>query len=437
MSLKSNVESLLFAFGRRTTVEELARILRIHDHQKILDALSELKADYDAKAGPIVVRQEDAGWKMTVADEQLSVVRKVVSKTELPKGVMETLAIIAYKAPVMQSDIVKLRTNKAYDHLALLQDSGFLTREKSGRTKLIKLAKKFFDYFDVPETALKERFSSVAALEKVIGEKEGEIDAVVRKQQEHNNIVKQDEERHKAETDSKHRRLDEELAKMPAIDLVDEEGHKERLAAYTSDVVDAAPSRPVLSPDVQAIDEPETFTLPRQRKQTQPQDASVPEPVKAADVLKDETATGEEKADALREELEPETAEREAVVESEEEAAKEAEQEADDGPPEGTSKYDPHSIEHDAKKVARGLKSREGKGLFSEGMTREVEAQIDEKVANITGVHEAPKEEQDHAHETPPESDAASDVHVSPEEGEAEERKKGGPDTHNHPGEKR
>jgi chromosome segregation and condensation protein ScpB len=95
MSLTSNVESLLFALGRRTTVEELARILRIRDNEKILEALKELQQLYGQKAGPIVVLEQDGGWKMTVADEHLPLVRRVVSKTELPKGVMETLAILA------------------------------------------------------------------------------------------------------------------------------------------------------------------------------------------------------------------------------------------------------------------------------------------------------------------------------------------------------
>ncbi|MEK6822680.1 MAG: SMC-Scp complex subunit ScpB, partial [Nanoarchaeota archaeon] len=241
MSTTSDVESLLFALGRRTTVEEIARILRVRDNQKVLEALEELKRTYDAKQGPIVVVHADGGWKMTVRDDLLPLVRRVVSKTELPKGVMETLAIIAYKTPVLQSEIVRIRTNKAYDHLGLLEQMHFITRDKSGRTKLIKLSKKFFDYFDVPEGDMKTRFSNVKALEEAIADKEREIGAVVSQQTEAQRQHKVDEEHHKAELEAQHKKIDAELAQLPEIDLVDEEGHSEKLEPYESVIVDAAP----------------------------------------------------------------------------------------------------------------------------------------------------------------------------------------------------
>jgi len=56
-----------------------------------------------------------------------------------------------------------------------LEELGYLTREKKGRSKLIKLTPKFFDYFDVPPDKLKEKFRNVAALEQAIEQKEGAI----------------------------------------------------------------------------------------------------------------------------------------------------------------------------------------------------------------------------------------------------------------------
>jgi DNA-binding MarR family transcriptional regulator len=91
---------------------------------------------------------------------------------------METLAVVAYKAPVLQSKVVKIRTNKAYDHLAQLENSGFITREKSGRSKLIKLTSKFFEYFDIDPSKLKQKFSSSGDVEKAIESKEKEIEQI-------------------------------------------------------------------------------------------------------------------------------------------------------------------------------------------------------------------------------------------------------------------
>ena len=70
--------------------------------------------------------------------------------TEMTKSVMETLAVIAWKQPIIQADVIKIRTNKAYEHIKELVGMGFVTSEKFGRTKKLKLTQKFLDYFDHP-----------------------------------------------------------------------------------------------------------------------------------------------------------------------------------------------------------------------------------------------------------------------------------------------
>jgi segregation and condensation protein B len=411
MSLKTNVESLLFALGRRATVEEIARYLRIRDQQKIIEVLEEIKRDYDAKQGPIVIVLEDGTWKMTVRDDLLPVVRKVVSKTELPKGVMETLAIVAYKAPVLQSEIVRIRTNKAYDHLALLEQSHYLTREKSGRTKLIKLAGKFFDYFDVPEGDLKARFTNVAALEQAIVEKEGEFADVSAANKEASGIRKQEEDMHKQQIAKQHEQIDKEIALLPEIDLVDEEGHREKLDTYESTIYE--PEEKKLGDGIEIVKEVEIY------KTTPIAELKKEEPKVEEGPGSEEEKTPEERGEELRAALEPES----YVIEQEESEA----------PPEGTSKFKPEAVEFAARKEAKGMQSREGKGLFSEGMSAAIAHEIDEKVSKITGEHVQEKQEE-HEHEDVPTDEVKSDVHVTPEEGEKEERKQGGPDTHAHPG---
>jgi hypothetical protein len=67
------------------------------------------------------------------------------------------LAIIAWKSPVVQSEIVRIRSTKAYDHIEELLTKGFIMREKSGRSYLIKLTPKFFEYFDISRTTSPKR----------------------------------------------------------------------------------------------------------------------------------------------------------------------------------------------------------------------------------------------------------------------------------------
>ena len=66
---------------------------------------------------------------------------------------MKTLAFIAYKQPLMQSNLVKVRSNKAYDHLKILEEKGFVSKEPKGRSYMLRTTKKFVEYFG--EKALK------------------------------------------------------------------------------------------------------------------------------------------------------------------------------------------------------------------------------------------------------------------------------------------
>jgi len=88
-------------------------------------------------------------WRINVREKFAPIVKKIVSETEFSKTVMETLAVIAWKAPVLQCDVIKIRTNKAYDHISELEEAGFISRIKKGRTQLIRLSEKFFSYFDL------------------------------------------------------------------------------------------------------------------------------------------------------------------------------------------------------------------------------------------------------------------------------------------------
>ncbi len=155
--LKQKIEAILFSAGKEVTINELIRLCRANE-EEIRQAIAELKQQYEASPSIMLVEEGDA-WKLSVREAHLPLVRRVVKQTELTKTIIETLAVVAWKAPVLQSDVVKVRTNKAYDHLRLLEEKGFITRKKRGRTKLINLAQKFFDYFDLRQEQIKQKLS--------------------------------------------------------------------------------------------------------------------------------------------------------------------------------------------------------------------------------------------------------------------------------------
>ncbi len=192
-TLKKKVEAVLFLTGRAMPIDEICRLCNAQQSE-IQQALQELRAEYEQKNSSLALVCDADLWKFTVGSEYMSMARKIVSDTELTKSVLETLAVIAFKYPILQADLIKLRTNKAYAHLDELEELGFIVRQKKGRTNLIKLTDKFFRYFDLPPEKLKDRFKDFVGLAMDIEQKEETIEKNIQfKKQTQQELAQQDE----------------------------------------------------------------------------------------------------------------------------------------------------------------------------------------------------------------------------------------------------
>ncbi|MBU4493616.1 MAG: SMC-Scp complex subunit ScpB, partial [Nanoarchaeota archaeon] len=164
--LKKQAEAVLFAAGNRIEIGEIARLCRT-DVNSLKKALKELKKDYDEKNSSLMIYEEGNFWKLTVREAYMDIVQQINPHTELDKTTIETLAVIAWKAPILQSDVIKTRTNKAYDHIKELVDSGFLIKQRHGRSYMLKLSQKFFEYFDLKDKKdIKERFKDFVDIDE-------------------------------------------------------------------------------------------------------------------------------------------------------------------------------------------------------------------------------------------------------------------------------
>lgn len=146
--IKNKIEAILFSCGGKIPIEEISKLTG-YSKNVILKTLNELKQLYEDSDNSLKIIEEGDQWKMSVKEKYISLVRSIVTETDLPKSILETLAVIAWKAPMLQSDLIKIRNNKAYEHIKELLESGFISKERSGRSYKIKLAQKFFDYFDI------------------------------------------------------------------------------------------------------------------------------------------------------------------------------------------------------------------------------------------------------------------------------------------------
>lgn len=150
---KARVEAILFAIGKYLDEESISQLCEM-DKRGVKKVLEELREDYDKRDTALMIVQEGNSWKINVREKYLSIVRKIVSDTELSKSIMETLAVIAWKTPIYQNEVVKIRGNKCYDHIEELVNSGFVTKDKKGRSYVLKTTEKFYNYFDIDQKNL-------------------------------------------------------------------------------------------------------------------------------------------------------------------------------------------------------------------------------------------------------------------------------------------
>ena len=161
VELKNKIEAVLFSAGKKVNLDYVAKLVRA-TKEEVLKSLKELKSEYESKNSSLSVIDEGEFWKLNVRENYSPIVRKIVPEAELTKTMIETLAVIAWKAPVLQSEVIRIRTNKAYDHISEIEKVGMISRVKHGRTMIIKLTQRFYDYFDVHnEEEIKNKFKGL------------------------------------------------------------------------------------------------------------------------------------------------------------------------------------------------------------------------------------------------------------------------------------
>ncbi|MBS3149852.1 SMC-Scp complex subunit ScpB [Candidatus Woesearchaeota archaeon] len=154
--LKNKIESVLFVVSRALTVEEISKFVGVGSVGLVKEALSELQMDYKSRDTSLEISCKFDKWNMNIKSDYLYLTEGLLTDTELTKPVQETLAVIAHKQPSLQADVIKIRGVSAYDHIKILLEEGFIISEKSGRTRLLKVTPKFYDYFNVIDSNINE-----------------------------------------------------------------------------------------------------------------------------------------------------------------------------------------------------------------------------------------------------------------------------------------
>ncbi|MFA5953925.1 MAG: SMC-Scp complex subunit ScpB [Patescibacteria group bacterium] len=111
MSLKNSIEAILFVASRPLTIKQLAGILETEETE-VSDAVDALLSEYNVRQGGVQILRHGKELQFVTAAECGAVVQtflKAETSGELTRPALETLSIIAYRGPIMKSDLEKIR----------------------------------------------------------------------------------------------------------------------------------------------------------------------------------------------------------------------------------------------------------------------------------------------------------------------------------------
>ncbi|MEK6936977.1 MAG: SMC-Scp complex subunit ScpB [Nanoarchaeota archaeon] len=155
--LKHRIEAVLFTLGKFLSLEDIGKYCETGSLGIIKEALEELRKDYTNRNCALEIEEVDGKFKLNIKKEFSYLTNKLLASKEMDSPTTKTLAIIAYKQPVTQSEVIKIRGNKAYDHIKALREQNLVSAERKGRTRLLKVTNNFYEYFDIAETEAKDR----------------------------------------------------------------------------------------------------------------------------------------------------------------------------------------------------------------------------------------------------------------------------------------
>jgi len=153
--LKNIIESLLFVAEEPLTLDRIKDILEVDDRKLVRETLRELQADYESRTGAFVLREVAGGFQFRSRPEYVPWIKKLIQPkpARLSKAALETLAIIAYKQPVIRSDVEHLRGVDCGGVLRMLMERNLIRvlgrKEIPGRPIIYATTKQFLEVFDL------------------------------------------------------------------------------------------------------------------------------------------------------------------------------------------------------------------------------------------------------------------------------------------------
>ncbi|HEY1197551.1 MAG TPA: SMC-Scp complex subunit ScpB [Thermoplasmata archaeon] len=149
------VEAVLFASGKPLAVKEIADALGLDDYRPIQRAVRTLEQTYGNRQSALEVRRVGDRYALQLQEKYVPTVHSV-TPVEMTPRTLRALTLIAYHQPILQSNLVRMIGDVAYEEVQRLRGIGLVHTEPKGSTLELTTTRRFAEYFGIASTRPEE-----------------------------------------------------------------------------------------------------------------------------------------------------------------------------------------------------------------------------------------------------------------------------------------
>jgi segregation and condensation protein B len=143
------VEAVLFAAGKPLSSREVASALGVDDPRPVQRAVKTLEETYRHRQSALEVRRVGDRYALQLQERFVPLVH-AVTPVEMAPRTLKALTLIAYHQPVLQSVLVRMIGEVAYEEVQHLRGLGLVRTEPKGATLELSTTRRFAEYFGIP-----------------------------------------------------------------------------------------------------------------------------------------------------------------------------------------------------------------------------------------------------------------------------------------------
>ena len=156
-NIKAVIEALIFASDTPLALEKICMILSGVEKSEIKEAFEKIVLEYNERQGGICLQEVAGGFQFRTRPELSPWVKKLKSSKphSLSPAAMETLAIVAYKQPIVKSEIESIRGVDVGAPLKGLLDKKLIRivgrKDVPGKPIIYGTTRKFLEVFNLKD----------------------------------------------------------------------------------------------------------------------------------------------------------------------------------------------------------------------------------------------------------------------------------------------